>query len=130
MRRHPGRLLSVVLACGLMTGCLFNVEHQLPPRAYFGKLPAGSGQREFPFKQEDRKNWYLAGWFAYSDWGVGDLVPPLERVERIEDLEIETRFSELDTLIWVVPGFVYGYYVWAPRTIRVSGTRVVATDPS
>ena len=118
-------VLSVVCAF-LNTACLFTVQHELPPNAYFGKLPHQSGEKTSPLTDHGMKNWGLAGLAAYSDWSSKDLLQPngVGPHHRVEDLAIETRFGKLDTLFWVVPGFAYGYYVWATRTVEVSGSRV------
>jgi len=42
----------------------------------------------------------------------------------VESLAIETSFDTVDTIVWFFPGFLYGYYIWAPRTVRVEGTQV------
>ena len=123
------RLGTILATLGLLSGCLFNVEHRLPPRTYFGKLPAQASEQRVPFALEAPKSWYLAGWFAYTDWGAKDLLAATPAT-RVENVEIQTQFTRRDTIIWVIPGFLYGYYFWAPRTIRVTGTRVVASDPS
>ncbi|MFQ5514696.1 MAG: hypothetical protein ACE5FG_09675 [Myxococcota bacterium] len=129
MRAPLRTTLVPVLALALLTsGCLFTVKHELPPNVYFGKLPHSSGERRKNFEDKGMKNWLLAGLVPYSGWGSKDLLPKRPSVDRIENLSIETRFSALDTLIWVVPGFFYGYYIWAPRSIYVTGTQVEKTQ--
>jgi hypothetical protein len=115
-----------LLALGLAfaaTGC-FTVEHRLPPHSYFGQLPARPGEKATQFERHAMKNWYLAGLGAYSGFSTGDLVTDGPRIDRIESLELETGFSKLDMLIWVIPGQAYGYYFWAPRTLRVRGREI------
>jgi hypothetical protein len=113
------RLLCLV---GL-TGC-FTVKHELPPGSYFGHLPKGTHEVSRPFAAEKMKNWLLAGLLPYSRFGVKDLVPNGAGVKRVEGIELETRFSVIDTIVWIVPGAFYGYYVWAPRTVRIEGSAV------
>ena len=118
---------ALALACALLTsGCLFTAKHELPPNAVFGKLPHQRGARLERFEDSSMKNWALIGFVPYSRWGSRNLIAnnAFGRTTRVENLEIETRFGTLDTIIWVVPGFFYGYYIWAPRTVAVRGTRV------
>jgi len=119
-------LLALVCA-SLTTGCLFNVRHEIPPNAYFGQLPDQPADRVEEFSDSGMKNWALAGFVPYSSWSSRNMLEDDESgsSERVEDLAIETRFGTLDTIIWVVPGFFYGYYIWATRTVKVSGSRVV-----
>ncbi len=116
--------IAFVLACIGATGC-FSVNHSLPENAYFGTLPARQPADGVPFETESMKNWALAGLLPYSGWTTSDVVarqlgpsanPP------VQIRSIETVFSPLDVLISIVPGAFYGYYIWAPRTIRVSGS--------
>lgn len=120
-------ILAVVAL--IASGCMFKVNHVLPPHTYMGRAPAGDGGMKRDFDRQGMKNWALAGLVPYTRWGTGDLLRSAGAVSRIEDLEVETRFSVVDTIVWVVPGFFYGYYVWAPRTIRVKGTEVLR-EPS
>lgn len=136
MTRSLRAARTVLLAAGLLvtggtTGCLFTVEHQLPPDAYFGRRPdPGAHATRQPFRDAHMKNWALAGLVPYSGWSSGDMLggEAKRRNVRVEDLAIETRFGTLDTIVWVVPGFAYGYYLWAPRTVEVSGTRVTEAE--
>jgi hypothetical protein len=116
------RALLAILALGA-SGC-FTVEYRLPPHTYFGQLPARSDEKAVDFDREAMKNWFLAGLFPWSKFSSDDLIAPDARVHRIESLELETRFSGLDTLVWVIPGQFYGYYLWAPRTLRVRGREI------
>ncbi len=130
MMQRSKRLRSVVrgVAYGLSLGMLcsgcFTVEHQLPKGSYFGKLPTRSGERVQSFDEEAHKNWFLAGLFPYSSFSVEDLAPQDAPPARIQNLAVETRFSEFDVFISVIPGAFYGYYLWAPRTIRIQGQQV------
>lgn len=123
MRRHGSGALALALCLGLAASGCFTVQHDLPDNAYFGTLPAKPGETRQPFRTEAMKNWALAGLVPYSSYDTGNLVEPLA-ARRLEGVEVETRFSELDTLVWIVPGMFYGYYIWAPRTLSVSGTEV------
>jgi len=131
MRVTIARTAVLALVCtSFATGCLFTVRHELPPNAYFGKFPSQPHEKIHRFKDHGMKNWFLAGLGPYTRWSSKDL---LEKNgdgshERIENLAIETRFGTLDTIIWVFPGFFYGYYVWAPRTVEVSGSQVIVDD--
>jgi hypothetical protein len=117
-------LLCLALAFAA-SGC-FTVDYRLPTHSYFGRLPAQPGEKPRDFDREAMKNWYLAGLFSWSKFSTDDLIAPDARVRRIESLELESRFSKLDTLIWVIPGQVYGYYFWAPRTLRIRGREIRA----
>jgi hypothetical protein len=122
--RRTGRILGALLVAAAANGCMFKVKHELPARSYFGHLPKSEQERTRPFETHGMKNWALAGMVAYSGWGTKDLIPGAPAVRRVEDLAVETRFSTIDTIVWVIPGFAYGYYLWAPRTIEVEGNRV------
>jgi hypothetical protein len=115
--------LGIALALG--TSACFTVEHRLPPHAYFGRLPAQRGERAREFDRQAMKNWYLAGLGAWSRFSMDDLEPTGDGVRRIEALELETRFAPRDVLVWVIPGQFYGYYFWAPRTLRIRGHEIV-----
>jgi hypothetical protein len=119
------RLLPVIGSLLLAAGC-FSVEHRLPPRTYFGRLPHAAGDRVTPFERSGHKNYFLSGLFPYTGWNGGDLLQPEPGagVRRIENLQIETEFDAFDVAVSIVPGLAYGYYVWAPRSIRVSGDEV------
>lgn len=127
MRTRVARLLGLALFCASATsGCLFTVQHELPPNVYFGHLPKAPAERSDRFIDQGMKNWALAGLVPYSGWSSKELFARNSRTtKRIEDLAIETRFGTIDTIVWVVPGFAYGYYLWAPRTVEVTGSRVM-----
>src|SRR5262245_33430723 len=116
---------AVSLLClAVVSGCMHRVRHELPPNAYFGHVPARADQKLTPFEADGMKNWALAGLVPYSSWNSANLIPQGPAVDAVEDLTVQTQFSKLDTIVWVFPGFVYGYYLWAPRTVTVSGTKV------
>jgi hypothetical protein len=117
-----GVLLRLALVAAL-AGC-FTVEHRLPPHSYFGQLPPQPGETSTELDRHAMKNWYLAGLGSWSDFSDADLVETGPGVRRIESLELETRFAPLDVLVWVIPGQVYGYYLWAPRTLRIRGREI------
>jgi hypothetical protein len=125
MSYRPVRFPLMALACSaaLLTGC-FTVEHKLPPKTYFGRLPNAPAASRQHFDHSEMKNWFLAGLGPYSDFGTADLLAPHAKDGRIENLAVETVFTDVDTLVWIFPGAVYGYYFWAPRHIHVSGDRV------
>ncbi len=118
---------SAVLAalCAVLSAGCFNVNHRLPPHAYFGTLPASPGETSTRFERSAMKNWLLAGLFPWSRFSSDNLLAEsASGVIRYENLAVETRFSVIDTIIWLVPGQFYGYYVWAPRHVSVSGDEV------
>ena len=108
---------SVLLLALLASGC-FTMRHELPPGAHFGRRPDASAGT--PFERAASKNYALAGLIPYSDFNASQLLgtPPAQPLEL---REIETVFSPFDVAVSIVPGLFYGYYVWAPRTVRVSG---------
>ena len=123
---HGARVGAAVAIAALCTGC-FTVQHELPPRSYFGTLPVAASEIRSPskpFDLEASKNWFLAGLVAYTDFGVKDLTPEADESVRFEGVEVETRFSEFDVFISIIPGLAYGYYIWAPRTVRIKGRQV------
>ena len=124
MKRPSLRPVALVLA--LATNTCFSVEHRLPRHAYFGQLPLEPHDRARAVEHEAMKNWFLAGLFPWTRFNDDDLVRTGGPVRRIDSVELETRFSGIDTLIWVIPGQVYGYYFWAPRTLRVRGRELVS----
>ncbi|MBW2281920.1 MAG: hypothetical protein JRG82_14355 [Deltaproteobacteria bacterium] len=119
-------LLAAFVCASLTTGCLFTARHELPANAVFGKFPEHSAAGERPFEDSGMKNWALAGFVPWTGWGSQRMLEEHDPGSglRIENLAIETRFGTWDTIIWVFPGFFYGYYLWAPRTVEVSGSVV------
>ena len=126
--RRFAPVLALSLALLSAPGCMFRVRHELPPNAYFGRLPASADERVTSFEEHGMKNWALAGLVPYSSFSTDDLLPHDRATARIENLDVQTQFSTVDTIVWVIPGFAYGYYLWAPRTITVRGARVTTTD--
>ncbi len=123
-RTRVSRASLALAVAFLCSGCMFKVAHELPPNTYFGKLPGTSTMGARNFEREGHKNWALAGFVPYSNWATKDLLEDDADLRRIEQLEIETTFNTFDTVVWVIPGFAYGYYVWAPRTIKVTGVEI------
>lgn len=121
MKRAATSLLCLALAAG----CMHKVQHELPPNAYFGHVPAHPSEQVSSFAADGMKNWWLAGLVPYTSWNSANLIPHDKNVARVENLMVQTQFSTLDTIVWVIPGFAYGYYLWAPRTVTVSGSKVV-----
>ena len=122
--------LAVALAIAVGNLGCFSLQHQLPPNAYFGKLPKGAKAEGVPFEGKAFKNWGLAGLVPYTRWGSPDLLsaqPAVRDAKEIQIREIETVFSPFDVAISIVPGMFYGYYVWATRTIRISGEAQAAS---
>jgi hypothetical protein len=115
---------SVAIFSFFLASACFSVEHRLPPQTYFGQLPKGAGERAATFQRGGHKNWFLAGLGPYSSWSSRNLLATDSSAKRIEAIAIETEFDAFDVVVSVVPGMLYGYYVWAPRSIRVSGTEI------
>jgi hypothetical protein len=124
MKKSLFRSALVGLCAFVASGC-FSVSHKLPPHAYFGKLPAAAGETSSGFERSAMKNWLLAGLVPWSRFSSDDLLAEsASGVVRYENLAVETEFNWIDTVAWVVPGQFYGYYVWAPRHITVTGDEV------
>ena len=122
MRIARTLLVAVAAAIGNL-GC-FSLQHHLPSNAYFGTLPDGADPGGVAFEGEAFKSWTLAGLVPYSGWDSSDLLAAqaASDAQAIRIREIETVFSPLDVVISIAPGTAAGvYYVWATRTIRVSG---------
>ena len=122
MKTALTRVVALALA-GAGPGC-FSLQHQLPPNAYFGELPDGAAAGGVAFEAEAFKSWALAGMLPYGDWDSADLLAAqtVSDAQTVRIREIETVFSPLDVVVSIVPGTAAGlYYVWATRTIRVSG---------
>jgi hypothetical protein len=117
---------AAALALALSLSACFHVQHELPSGTFFGTLPRMEEAPGAPFEQAAMKNWFLAGLFAYTSFDAGDLIQPPEPGRYVKLEQIETVFSPWDVVISVVPGYFYGYYVFAPRTMRVRG-QVVET---
>ena len=115
---------TLLAALMLFATACFSMEHRLPAGTYFGALPEQPGQVVQPFTVSGHKSYFLAGLFPYTTWGSSDLVRWKPPQARLEQLRIQTEFDWFDTLVWIVPGQVYGYYFWAPRTVRISGNQV------
>jgi len=124
MRAGAARRIGLTLGLALASSGCFTVEHRLPAHSYFGRMPAQPDETAREFDQTAMKNWFLAGLFAYSDFSSGSLVRTDGAVRRIEGIELETRFDTIDNIAWVIPGQVYGYYLWAPRHVRIRGREI------
>jgi hypothetical protein len=122
--------VGLALASGTL-GC-FSVRHELPPSAYFGRLPYVVETEDVAFEADAFKSWALAGMMPYGDWGSSELlaVQVVSDAQTLRIGEIQTVFSPLDIVISIVPGTAAGlyYYAWATRTIRVSGDVQVASS--
>ena len=124
MSPNPSRIVLIV-ACALAASGCFSVSHKLPPHAYFGKLPKAPTETSTSFERSAMKNWLLAGLVPWSRFSSDDLLEEsASGVLRYENLEVETEFNWIDTVAWIVPGQFYGYYVWAPRHITVTGDEI------
>jgi hypothetical protein len=118
--------IGLALGLALATSGCFTVEHRLPAHSYFGRMSARPDETARDFDQTAMKNWFLAGLFPYSDFTSGSLVSTGSPVRRIEVSELETQFNTIDNIAWVIPGQFYGYYVWAPRHVRIRGREIRA----
>jgi hypothetical protein len=126
MDRHIGRLarpLLVALLSLQLSGCLFYMNHELPPNTTFGGR-AEKGARVQPSENSKLKPYLLAGLLPYPFFPTKDMLPPPRHGQHLANVEIETQFNWFDTIVWVVPGFFYGYYVFAPRHATVRGNYV------
>jgi hypothetical protein len=126
------RTLGVGLALASASLGCFSVQHELPPNAYFGRLPYVVATEDVAFEGEAFKSWALAGLMPYSDWGSSELLATqaVSDAQALRIGEIQTVFAPLDVVISIVPGTAAGlyYYAWATRTIRVSGDVQVASS--
>jgi hypothetical protein len=118
------RVMGLSLGLALAASGCFTVEHRLPARSYFGRLPAQPGESARAFEHSGMKNWFLAGLFAYTDFSSGSLISTGGPVTRIEGIELGTEFDTIDNIAWVIPGQVYGYYFWAPRHVSIRGREI------
>ena len=124
MSALPSRAALFGLCALVASGC-FSVSHKLPPHAYFGTLPKTATETSTRFERSAMKNWLAAGLIPWSRFSSDDLLAESgSGVLRYEQLRVKTEFNWLDTVAWVVPGQFYGYYVWAPRHITVTGEEV------
>jgi hypothetical protein len=126
MRFHAGRVLRPFLALLLsvpLSGCLFYMNHELPPNTRFGGT-AERGARAQLVESSKLKPYLLAGLLPYPGFATKDMLAPPRKGTHLSNVEIETRFNWFDTIVWVVPGFFYGYYVFAPRHATVRGRYV------
>jgi hypothetical protein len=135
MRDTRCRLVACAAILTLASGCMFQMNHRFPPNTIFGgaSAPAGATGRTAPaptltsFQDSRMKNYLLAGLVPYTSFGTKDLASAPHAGQRLAVSEVETTFNALDTFIWVIPGFFYGYYIWAPRHVGMTA-RYVATD--
>jgi hypothetical protein len=111
---------SLTLLLGLLASGCFTMRHELPAGSHFGRRPDAAASAGAPFERAASKNYALAGLVPYSDFSASDLLEPAQ--PSLELREIETVFSPYDVAVSIVPGLLYGYYVWAPRTVRVRGS--------
>lgn len=118
--RRCAQTLLVALVSFQLSGCLFYMNHELPPNTTFGGRPTG-GERTQHAEQSKLKPYLLAGLLPYPGFSTKNLLQPPHRGQHLANVEIETQFNWFDTFVWVIPGFFYGYYVFAPRHATVRG---------
>ena len=123
IRRIGARGVVALVSAAMLSGCMFNMNHRLPPDTLFGG-GTPEGVRVTPVERSGMKNYLLAGLLPWTSFGAKDLVAEPHEGQRLADVELRTEFNWLDTVVWVVPGFFYGYYVWAPRHVEVRGAYV------
>ena len=126
MRRQTSRLARPLLALLLstqLTGCLFYMNHELPPNTVFGG-PVEKNVKVQHAEESLFKPYLLAGLLPYPFFPTKDVLKAPPKGTHLTNVSIETQFNWFDTVVWVVPGFFYGYYVFAPRHATVSGNYV------
>jgi hypothetical protein len=121
--RRSARLLLVAALSLQLSGCLFHMTHELPPNTTFGGRTEPA-KRVQPAESSKLKPYLLAGLLPYPGFPTRNLLAPPRRGQHLANVEIETSFNWFDTIVWVVPGFFYGYYVFAPRHATVRGNYV------
>ncbi|HVH04827.1 MAG TPA: hypothetical protein VNE71_02375 [Myxococcota bacterium] len=115
-------LVAVALALPL-SGCLFYMNHELPPNTTFGgRVEKGTHVQHA--ENSKLKPYLLAGLLPYPFFPTKDMLKAPPQGKHLTNVAIETQFNWFDTIIWVVPGFFYGYYVFAPRHAKVTGNYV------
>jgi hypothetical protein len=117
------RPLLAILISSQLTGCLFYMNHELPPNTTFGG-PKEAGAGAHAAEKSKLKPYLLAGLLPYPGFPTKNMLPPPSSGQHLANVEIETKFNAFDTFVWVIPGFFYGYYVFAPRHAKVRGTYV------
>jgi hypothetical protein len=123
MRRAATAALA--LMAGSLSAC-FTMTHEFPANTTFG----GASLQSPPVRtieDSSMKNWLIAGLIPWSKFDTDDMVGVPPKGQHVAVSEVDTTFNELDTLIWIVPGQFYGYYVWAPRHVGVKA-KVVKDD--
>lgn len=127
----PVRRLAPALAALLLlplAGCMFSMEHRFPEGTRFDR------ERDVRVVQRvddsRMKNYLLAGLLPWTRFGTKDIAKQPGDGRHLTGTEVETTFNALDTVIWVVPGFFYGYYVWAPRHVGVKADVVQEGEAS
>lgn len=116
VRRGLARGLAALLALPL-AGCMFAMEHRFPEGTRFDQERDVRVVRRVD--DSAMKNYLLAGLLPWTHYGTKDLVGEPGPGRHLSSTSVETTFNALDTVIWIVPGFFYGYYVWAPRHVGV-----------
>jgi hypothetical protein len=126
MRHKTSRIarpLLAVLLSSQLTGCLFYMNHELPPNTRFGG-PQERGSSARSAEKSKLKPYLLAGLLPYPGFPTKNLLAPPPAGQHLSNVEIETEFNAFDAFVWVIPGFFYGYYVFAPRHAKVRGSYV------
>ena len=126
MIRTAYRLANALVAAALalpLSGCLFYMNHELPPNTTFGgRVETGAHVQHA--ESSKLKPYLLAGLLPYPFFPTKDMLKAPPQGKHLANVAIETQFNWFDTIIWVVPGFFYGYYVFAPRHAKVTGNYV------
>jgi hypothetical protein len=124
---RPLAALLVLLALPL-SGCMFAMEHKFPEGTRFDRERHVRVVRRV--EDSRMKNYLLAGLLPWTRFGTKDIAEEPGAGRHLSGTQVETTFNALDTVIWVVPGFFYGYYVWAPRHVGVSADVVQEGEAS
>ena len=126
MIRTAYRLARALVAAALalpLSGCLFYMNHELPPNTTFGgRVEKGAHVQHA--ESSKLKPYLLAGLLPYPFFPTKDMLKAPPQGKHLTNVAIETQFNWFDTIVWVVPGFFYGYYVFAPRHAKVTGNYV------
>jgi hypothetical protein len=120
--RRARPLVAAALVLPL-SGCLFYMNHELPPNTTFGGR-VEKGARIQHAENSKIKPYLLAGLLPYPFFPTKDMLEAPPQGKHLANVAIETEFNWFDTVVWVVPGFFYGYYVFAPRHAKVTGNYV------
>lgn len=127
LRRRAARVVAAFLPLPL-AGCMFAMEHRFPEGTRFDRERDVRVVRHID--ESRMKNYLLAGLLPWTRFGTKDIAKDPGPGRHLAGTSVETTFNALDTVIWIVPGFFYGYYIWAPRHVGVTAEVVEEGKPS